>query len=270
MSEEAKREYQEQLLKEEMRIMEEINNNPDLRDVTTPPEIRDSLFEAIHAKEASNKEETDNRLTERETELIRLGKLYEKKRKKRKYLVLAAVLVLAMAFGITSLGGAEKIFEKVTWMISGREQEIINSGDTSSVKYVDEEEVYEEIEEEYGFLPVRMMYLPKGVKFQEATVSEEIQKIYIVYGKDNGATILYTIRPNYRESSYGSDVEDEILEEYEKIIDDIVLSIKKYQIEGGISRWTVKYAYQDVTYSIAFTGIEEKEMQKVIENLYFF
>lgn len=270
MSEEAKREYQEQLLKEEMRIMEEINNNPDLRDVTTPPEIRDSLFEAIHAKEASNKEETDNRLTERETELIRLGKLYEKKRKKRKYLVLAAVLVLAMAFGITSLGGAEKIFEKVTWMISEREQEFVDSEDIVSVEYVDEEEVYGEIEEEYGFLPVRMMYLPEGVEFQEATISEEIQKIYIVYGKDNGATILYTIRPNYQESSLGRDSEDTISEEYEEELDGVVFDIKKYQVEDGLCRWSVQFEYKDVTYSIAFTGIEEKEMQKVIENLYFF
>ena len=98
MSDESRRKYEQRLIEEAERIMEEVNNNPELKDVTVPSEMHDNIFNAIREKEE-------------EKELIRLGRIYKRKRKNQKYFVLAAAMVLALAFGITSMGEADKIFE---------------------------------------------------------------------------------------------------------------------------------------------------------------
>lgn len=246
---------------ETQQIIDEVLSDPSMDDVKAPPEIHDNLFKLIH--------ENQKRLSDEEKELIECGKIYRRRRKMSKYLVLIGAVVAVLAVGITSIGGAEMIFGNNSWKIGDRTQEIVNSGDTESVAYVDEEEVYGKIEEDYGFVPVRMMYLPEKVVFQEATIYDEIQGIQIAYGKEESVNIWYRIRPNYREGSYGNFVEDEMLEEYENIIEETVLYIKKYQVEEDTYRWTVQFEYQDVTYYMMIMNVEESEMEKIVDSLYF-
>lgn len=269
MNEEAKRKFEKELMEEAARLMGEVNSDVELNDVVAPPDMRDHIFSVIRAKEAGY---VRDELSAEEEELIRLGKVYKRKRKNRKYLLLAAVLVLTMACGVTSMGGPQKVYEKVTWMLAGRKQTNVDSDSENVVPQIDisEEEVYEEIEEKYGFYPVRLNYLPEGVEFQEVSFGEEIQGMNIVYDKKDGATILYVIRPNYTESSFVQDVEDELVAEYEIDVEKTLISVKQYCIENKIMRWNIQFEYNDISYFMLMSDIEKDEVDKIIENLFFF
>lgn len=269
MNEEAKRKFEEELMEEAARLMGEVNSDVELNDVVAPPDMRDHIFSVIRAKEAGY---VRDELSAEEEELIRLGKVYKRKRKNRKYLLLAAVLVLTMACGVTSMGGPQKVYEKVTWMLAGRKQTNVDSDSENVVPQIDisEEEVYEEIEEKYGFYPVRLNYRPEGVEFQEVSNYDATQGINIAYGKKDEATIWYMIRPNYLDSSWGKDLEDDLVEEYEVERDKVLIKVAKYSVEDETMRWLVRFEYKDVSYSILMNDIEKAEVDKIIENLFFF
>lgn len=257
----------EEMSMEELLLMKKIDEDPKLRDLKAPEQLREKVFEAIH--EIQNKQIREY-LSEEDKELLRLGKIYRKKRRCQKYLVLAAVMVMVLAIGITSVGGAEKVFEMFRIAIRGREQVQINSKNSvEAICFDEEEEAYAEIEEKFGFLPVRMMYLPKDVEFQEANMYEELQEIQLIYGKGKNADIIYTIRPNFREGSLGRDIEDRLIEEYSIDRSRAVIHVKKYEIEDGTVRWIAMFEFQDVSYSLMIFNMEKIEVEDIVQNLYF-
>ena len=248
-------------------VLEKINNDPVMREWKAPEGLRDGLFEQIHAKEAEK-----SRLSDDEKELIRLGMVYKKRRKWNKLLVLAAAVVCALAVGVTSIGGPKKVIEKVQGMLEGREQIHNDSEDdrTQEVKTISEVEAYQKIEDEFGFLPVKLYYMPEGIRFDELIMTESAQNIYLNYIGDNEETIIYFIYPNYRTGSLGQDVEDTLVDEYNKVVRDVTINVKEYLIEENkTKRCMVSYEYQNVYYVLETNSIDKTEVDKMIEGLYF-
>ena len=257
-----------ELIKETELFMEEVYKDPIAANAEVPPDLRERVFKEIRARQAEKAERAREMLCNEDKELLRLGKLYKKQRKVRKYLVLAAVLIFVVAFGITSIGDAEKIFGNMSWMIGDREQVNVNSEDIYQMEHVREESVYQQIEDEFGFLPVKLIYLPKNVGFLEAEINEEIQYIYMLYGEED-VNISYQIRPQYRESSWGKDIEDELVEESEFIVNDVEISIKKYRVTRNMERWLVEFEYENTSYSIMIMDMNRDEVVSIINGLYF-
>ena len=294
------------LIEETEAFMEEVYSNPEVADTEPPTDLRGKVFAEIHAREAAKKEEfcaeeklkeTDSNvekvaveeethaekldteekvseteeLTAEEKELIRLGRIYKKRKRLQKYVVLAAVLILAMAFGMTSIGGPKKVFEKLNWFIAGREQTNVDSDDEDVVlnTSMDEEEVYQEIEEKFEFTPVGLGYLPEDIVFLEAEIGEEIQVIHMLYGVNEEVKISYIIRPNYRVGSYGKDIEDDFLEEYTKENEHTTICIRKYLVEEDEERWSVQFEYKNTLYTMTIMNTSKDEVEKIVENLYF-
>ena len=268
MNDKTTKEYREELVKSAKCIMEEVNADQDVVDRPLPPHMHEKIMQRIDAYEAKREAE---RLSAEEVEFIRLGKLYKKKRKMRKYFVLAAAVIGVLAFGITSMGENEKIFGMFKRDTLGREQTQINSSD-SVVKETDwsEDEVYEEIESKYGFYPVRLNYLPEEIVFLEAELNEEVPNIYMLYGTNEDVKISYQICPNYRDGSWSKDVEDELLEEYEIQVNDVTLYLEKYCVENGVERWVVEFKYESTSYSLMMMNLEKSEVEKIASNLYFY
>lgn len=248
-------------------VLEKINNDPVMREWKAPEGLRDGLFEQIHAKEAEK-----SRLSDDEKELIRLGMVYKKRRKWNKLLVLAAAVVCALAVGVTSIGGPKKVIEKVQGMIEGREQIHNDSEDdrTEEIKTISEVEAYQKIEDEFGFYPVAFDYLPDGIVFESIEFTDNAQNVYMGYSGENQETIVYSIYPNYRTGSIGRDVEDEWIDEYDKVVRDVTISIKEYLIEENqTSRYIAQFEYQSVCYVLRINNVKEIEVNKILENLHF-
>lgn len=247
---------QRELKREAEDILQIVESDSTLKDSIVPPRLRESIFEEIQKP------------TEEE-ELIRLGRIYRRKLKNRKYVVLAASMVLVLALGMTSIGDVPNIFRKISHDVVNREQENVNSDDVETYGAPDEDAVYAQIEEDYGFCPVKLCYRPEGVEFREAVIGENIQGIQIIFGLKDQAIILYNIRPNFLNSSFSMDIEDNLLSESQLDLDHTIILIKKYEINTDSFRWYAQFEYQDVSYSILFTNLTETEVYNILKNLYF-
>ena len=274
MDEEMKRFLQEELKKEADQIMREVEADPEVADLTAPSEIDQKLYEQIkqYKEEHYAPEET---LSGEQQELIRLGKIYKRKQKRRKYVVLAAAVVSAFAVGITSFGGPERIFYKFNWNIGDREQTNFDSDDEDIVaaKASEEEEAYQKIKDEFGFEPVRMYYLPANMKFQDVIIYREMQNIQIIYtdGDDENKTLRYQVSTSYRDASNGLDVEDSLIKEERVEVKGVPIKIKYYQIEQGNSeRISAMFEHQDIQYLLSINNIKADEFEKILKNLNFF
>lgn len=248
-------------------VLEKINNDPVMREWKAPDGLHDKVLEQIRESQADTE-----RLSDDEKELIRLGMVYKKRRKWNKLLVLAAAVVCALAVGVTSIGGPKKLIEKFGWNIGDREQTNIDTDDERVKKpdVVSEGEAYAKIEEEFGFYPVRLDYLPDGMVFKDMFITESTKDVTLSYVGDNKETIIYYIYPEYRTGSIGHDVEDQLDEQYEKIVHDITISIKKYLIEeNNANRYKISFEYGNVYYFLEVNVVEKQEVEKIIENLFF-
>lgn len=253
--------------KEFERILEE---NPELQKVKAPDYMYDRIMNEIRAQEEKEAEEARTR---EEQELIRLGTIYKRRKKLDKYIVLAAALVAMLAFGITSVGGPKRIFEEVKWFLAGGEQSNIDTDDerVNVNQATTEGEAYEQIEKTFGFSPVRINYKPEDMEFTEAVIEEETQMVKLYYEGTKKGVIRYRIITNNRTGSVGTDIEDKVVGEYNKQVRDLEITIKKFVVEeNNEERWQATFVYRGHQYSLLMMEIEESEVNKIIENLYFY
>ncbi len=259
---------QDEMDREAELIMEEINSDPELKDVEAPEIIRERLFEQIRDYE---ERKANKKFTTEEKELIRLGRRYRKRNRWNKYVILVAALVGALGIGVTSMGGPKQVMEEFERAFGDREQTYINNDKerTGQMEVVTEAEAYEQIDELYGFYPVCFDYLP-DVKFDGIEINDIIQTIQLTYKGKHSERLIYRILPNYRTGSVGTDLEDEAVGQYDREVSGVTVTVYEYVVEGStIQKWKVTFEYQEVQYSLLLMGIEEKEVEKIIDNLYF-
>ena len=265
--EKLKKLLQEDMQREAELIMQEVNSDPTLKDVQCPDSVRIKLFEQIRLYE---EQKAYDQLSDEDKELIRLGKIAKKRRKLSRYAVIVAATVALVAFGTVSIGQKDSIFNIISRLFSGEDQVMVDSEGIEPITYIDESEAYAEIEKEYGFTPVKLDYLPYNVAFIEAVLGNEIQGINIVYGNGEEADIIYVIRPNFRQSSFGTHIEDKKVQEYQISVKNIVVSITEYLIkDSGENRWSIQFEYQNVQYLLRITDMEQAEVEKIINDLGF-
>lgn len=272
MSDEMKRFLQEELKKEADQILQEVEADSEVADLKASEEIDERLYEQIRQYK-EKQDAPEEVLSEQQQEWIRLGKIYQSKRKNRKYVVLATAMMAAFAVGITSFGEPERIFEKFNHMMAGRDQIVLNSDDenVTEAKTSAEEEAYQKIKDEFGFEPVRMYYLPEGMRFQEVNIFREMQNIHIIYGNDRNGTLRYQIAVNYRDVSTGFDIEDEVLREKSMEVNGVPITMKYYEVEReSRKRISATFEYQDIYYLLSINDMEEAEFEKILKNLKFF
>ena len=260
---------QEEMDREADLIMEEVNSDPSMKDVVAPEVIRERLFEQIRDYEARKQQ---NNLTEEEKELIRLGKKYRKNRHKGKYIILIAAVVSALGIGVTTMGGPKRVYKEVRWMFAGKEQTNIDTDSERIEKQesVSEAEVYEQIEQEYGFVPVSLDYLPDGVEFVEVNNYVELKAVQLVYKGTKSERITYKIFPNYRTTSVGTTLDDEVIDEFEKELQGNVITVRKLLVkESKEFKWQVFFDYKEVRYVLLLSGMDEEEIEQIIDNFYF-
>ena len=166
------------------------------------------------------------KLSEEDQEALRLGremlknqseekKIYTMRRKKRnirRIVALAAVLILVMAVGMTSIGGPERMLQFMKSSVGGRQVSKVNSSDKNKIiEEEDEEKAYEKIAEEFGIEPVRIIWHPEEMKFEKMLMDTDIQLAELDY-LYNGEKTTFMISASYGETSWGYDEEDEMIQ----------------------------------------------------------
>ena len=252
-------------------IWKKVEADEDLKNVqiNVSKEDDEKVMAAIHEIEMELQAREEKARLAEEQELIRLGRRYKRSLHRRKYVLLAAVLVLALSFSINCFGSVDRMFHELNLKIFNREREVADTDGVKVLENIVEEEAFAEIEEMYGFHPVRLGYLPEGTEFLEMNILQEVPKITILYGTENAIQIKYDILANYRDGSIAKDIEDSLLNRYQGTYKGIVLEIKEYLVEDSETRWLVQFEYEKFYYWIQIMGIEPEEIQKIVENIHF-
>lgn len=197
-------------------------------------------------------------------------KVVRKKKRLRVYAALAAALVMAMALGINSFGGAERVLKMIKRAVGGREVvQVDTDADNLIISTENEKEAYQKIKDELGIEPVRISLRMGDFQFVSAEINPEAQMAELLY-KYKNENVVYCMDAAHGHSSWGIDVEDEVTERYTKNVKGISVEIKEYETpETDTKRYSANFNHQNVEYFMMGT-MEKEEFEKIIKNLHFF
>ena len=278
----------DQLNREAKQIEEEVGLN-DNEEIPNELKIRmkNALDQKIREREMRSEDmkRTDayTGLSEEDQEALRLGremlknqseekKIYTMRRKKRnirRIVALAAVLILVMAVGMTSIGGPERMLQFMKSSVGGRQVSKVNSSDKNKIiEEEDEELAYEKITEEFGIAPVRITWMPNGMEFEKMELDTDIQVAELDY-LYNEERIEIMVSASYGEVSLGADNEDEITDHFYTQEKQAQIEVTEYKTpETETSRYKAEFKYKKLYYCLTGTMTKE-EMENILKNLYF-
>ena len=246
-----------EMQREAEHLLNLVNADPCLKEEKAPKAVKENVWKVI-------------RKHEEEQELIQLGRVYKRKRSFRKYWVLAAAMVMALAFGLTSIGGAEKIFGYFDGHLLEKKQLHLDSDENIEPIYtMTEMQVYDSIEEKYGISPVRIHYRPEGVEFSSVNMADPMMMTSMDYCRGDYVAITYYIRPNFQDSTLSYVVDGKFLDSYEMTVQGVLVTVSEYDLSEDDLCWVAQFTYQDVHYDLTLLQMEESEAKQVIESLYF-
>ena len=276
----------EQIIKNEYdRLAQEEENDIQADDTIEVPEgTKESLRAKIDQQiEEMKKEKIYAQLSEEDRKALELGrkimaeeeqekteaKVVHKKKRFKMYFGLAAVLVLVMAVGITSIGGPERIVRMLKQAVGDREVEKVTSGeDSMTMVEENEEEAYEKIREEFGVEPVKITQREENLHFKRMDFDETLQTAELYY-EYNGENVVYLINASYKDASWGIDVEDKIIGSSKKIVSGCEVEIKEYQIEkSNKEKYSASFEYKGLEYFLVGT-MDRMSFDIIVNNLFF-
>lgn len=233
-------------------------------------EIRSNINKNINDYE---KERLYSLLPEEDRKALEIGRKIQvkKTRKKRKmYLSLAAALVLAMAIGVTSMGGPERIIKLMSSVVGDREISQVDSSEDNYLSSEEKEEnAYQEIKDTFGTDAVKIMPCVNKMAFQDIELDKKMQTAELYYKIDD-ETLTYYINATYTNTSIGIDIEDKIDNTWIKTVNGCDIEVKEYDTEKyGNERFSARFSYKGLEYFINGT-LKKDELEEILNNLYFF
>ena len=279
----------DQLNREAKQIEEEVGLN-DNEEIPNELKIRmkNALDQKIREREMRSEDmkRTDAyaKLSEEDQEALRLGremmknqseekKIYTMRRKKRnirRIVALAAVLILVMAVGMTSIGGPERMLQFMKSSVGGRKVSQVDSSDENKIiEEEDEELAYEKLADEFGIDPVRLIWRPKGMKFEKMILDTDIQVAEVDY-LYKSKRIENFISASYGEVSWGYDNEDKKINCYYEQVGKADIEVTEYETpETERNRYVAEFEYKKMHY--CFSGeMKKEEIENILKNLYFY
>lgn len=232
-----------------------------------PEEYQDALRAGMKLKKQESaigqKDETDGEEAGKNTRRVR------KKKSLRVYVALAAVMIMALAVSISSVGDGRSLMKTIKSMVGEREVVKVNSGeDNYVIEAESEEEAYQKIKDEFGINPVKIMHVSKGMQFNRIEIDKEmhVAELYYNYKDEN---IVYIINCDRSKNSVGVDREDEIIEKYDMEVQGIEISVKVCQLpETDRKRYFAHFNYKKGEYFLI--GVMEcGEFEDILKKLYF-
>lgn len=287
-----KKDYLEEMIRRELHDeADAIEEEVDFSDASEgmPEEVKERIRANLKSQIAEydrerEKEEAYANLSEEDKEALRLGReelrrraeagkkktVVRKKRRVKWFVVLAAALVLTLGLGMNAFGSRERFAEFMRRAIGEREVTQVDSSDENKViEEADEEEAYELIKRELGIEPVRIVWRPQEMKFQNMEYDEALLIAELTYSY-NDEKIVYVISASYGDASWSFEAEDRVTDEYTKDREKCSIDVTERETpDKKIKRYFAKFKYQGIEYYMTGT-MERAEFDKILDNLYFY
>lgn len=246
----------DEINREAEQIEKEVMETEGLDDIKVSEDMETSLFNKIQEYEY------DKRM-----------KKTVRRRKKRKYVIVALAAVLVLAFGSMMTGVGSKSYWKVLWDdLNGDERATgidVENMDSQETEDIDEMGCFREISKSLGVSIVKLGYKPMGMVLNRYTLDNEQRIAYLFY-QYNGEIIRYTIYMNDTDSSFGQKDLDKLLNGYKIQNSDTEIGVEEYQIDNSERRrYIAEFEYMDVQYQLA--GVMDRDdFDEILKNLVFF
>ena len=255
---------QEEIERDVQKIEKEIAEHPELEQI--------QVTEALDAAILSKIKEYEKEKAEEE-EILKLPEkkvVYHKKKKIRWFFILAAVFVLVLGVGMTSVGS--KSYWKVLLDVFRGEEtaKIIDVEDMEKkeTEDIDEVFVYQEIKEKLGITPVRIRYKPELMVLKEYEIDENLRMARLLFEYDD-LHMRYTIYASDEDSSWTEKEEDEKVGEYVLFKENIEIKVEEIQKPKQQQNTRIaRFEYQGIHYELK-GEMKREEFDKILENLYF-
>lgn len=281
-NEDYQKKMREQMERELQEIEQELGKYPEI----TASEVSDRIKKQIDKKLDCEIAESDcesilSQLPKEYLEDLRRGRELREareesaKRRKLAYwkrLVAAvAVIVLVAGIGVTGVGGPKRVAELMKAAVGNRDVEMVTATNDSEVIEVERNEewiAYQEIKDELGVDPVRIMITSDNIRFKSVEIDTDIQMAYLVYDYKE-KNITYTMHCLFSDGGWVTDIEDEALVEYTYDLDKTSVNVKEIQLSDGVAKeYVAKFEYRDVEYQLVAV-MEKEEFELLLDNLYF-
>lgn len=294
----------EKINQEAEEIQRALDDCPELKEMKPNAELDQKVYAGIEAydaavakrkarekavshaaeSESDTADETLASLSEEDREALRLGRELQMRRKEeesrkanrrkvgtwKRIVAAVAVVALVAGVGVNSIGGPKQIIEMVQGKFGGRDSSRINSSEDTAkiVEDSEEEQAYQQIEDELGIKPVRLVYLPEKTDYKYCELDSDIRVAQLLYNYNN-SNISYIISSSYTEELWGTDIEDKKTKEYIYTTDKISAEITEYELpESKGKRYTADFEFKGVYYKL--TGVVQKaEFEKILKKLHF-
>ncbi len=220
----------------------------------------DVLYEEIQNKKSIGESKREKRIN------------YRIPRKKKAFIAFVAILILLFAMSMTSIGSKQYILEFVNTMLKDGDIVKVNTKEEDRMYSENKEEVkaYEAIEEELGIRVAELTYKPSGMVFDDFDIKPNIPWANIFYLYNDKYVITYKMGLTYRDASFGWRRGDRLIEEYEIDGTRNIINIKKYEVQKSKEIICVAEFYDNNTYYMLAGMIDEKEFEKIVENIHFY
>lgn len=256
---------QEEIERDVQKIEKEIAEHPELEQIQVTETLDAAILSKIKEYEKEKAEEE---------ELLKLPEkkvVYHKKKKIRWFFILAAVLVLVLGVGMTSVG-SKSYWKELLDVFVGDEgsAKVINVEDMDKQKTEDIDEffVYQEIKEKLGITPVEFLYKPEMMELDSYEIDTQLKLARLLYEYKN-AHIMYTFYASDEDSSWIQKEEDKKVGEYIFEVDNVQIQVEEIQKPKQEEKSRIaKFEYQGVHYELKGL-LEKEEFNKILENLYF-
>lgn len=276
---------------EEEKTRKEVESEKDIRmPEGTKEAVRARLDEEIKKIEDA---EVYDRLSEEDRRALELGrkvlreekekekekeeKAFEGKTRKRHhrprrvYIAVAAVLVATLAVSVSAMGGPERMVRMVRQAVGDREVEQVDSSDENLVIVEEnEEEAYQEIDNLFNVEAVKLIEKPKNMIFSKLVLDTSRQTAELWYQIENEVVVCF-INASYRDSSWGVDMEDMVIDSYIKYEgEEYQIKVKEYSVEqSNNKRFSAQFSFKGLDYFLVGT-MSKSDFDKIINNMFFY
>lgn len=266
-------------------IIKMVEADPEAMSAEPSEEMDRKIYAMIPGHEDTDSEDSAMEgLSEEDQEALRLGRELQKRRKEKeeeksrakrrhhwkRITAAAAVLVLVIGIGTTGVGGPKRIVEMVEGTFGGRDASRVNVSkeETKDTADSEEEQAYQQIKDELGFDPVRIVAIHKDMAYEYCEIDEDMQMAQFLY-KCGDTNISYVMSLAYYEELMGADLEDDVTNRYNFEEGKLKAEVTEYELpESKKKEYSAKFEYKGVYYYIIGT-VKKEDFEEILKKLHF-
>lgn len=252
-----------------------MNGLPSLDD---NPEKKQEIFENIvwelKRKGLWEEEDSADKLSEEDKKALEIGRrvMNEKKKSRKRYAlkgVVGAAVVMLGIFSVSMTSDANRLRILSVWnsLVNEELRIDIDNEEDRILDKVPEEDVYSKIENELGIHPIKFLYTPNEMVYDNYDINIEVGNAHLFYKYKDSIVTVYMYKKSDK-ASRSQNFDGKVVNTIITRVDDIEMKIREVEIPDSENAFAVSFTYEGVYYSVC-GQLPREEFEKTMKEIYF-